>query len=206
MQFFNFFGTAFCHQMAERSFFWGSIQAPVCARCMGTTAGVCFGVWFLLLFRRKNGNQPFGTAVILLVALSFLPIAIDGVGSYLGFWESNNLRRMLTGVCAGYGIPSLFLLVANFQPTGKNDTPIYRNGKEPLGLLAVSVLYAFLVSVGAMPYIIAASISVMGIILLYGCFWFLILRTLIQNHRFPCFLAALLLGLCTVVVLASVIS
>lgn len=206
MHIFDFFGMAFCHQMAERSFFWGSIQAPVCARCMGTTAGICFGVLFLLLFGRKNGNQPFGTASIVLAGLSFLPIAIDGVGSYMGFWESNNLYRVVTGVLAGYGVPALFLLITNFQPTRENNIPIYRNTKEQVGLLLVSVLYALLLFMGVVPYVVAATISTIGIVLLYACFWFLIVRTVIQNRRFPCFLVALLLGLSTVLFLASIIS
>ncbi len=203
---FDFFGNAFCHQMAERSFFWGSIQAPICARCMGTTAGVCFGVWFLLLFHRKNGNQPFDNACTLLAALSFLPITIDGLGSYMGFWQSNNLYRVITGVTAGYGVPAIFLLMANFQPTGKNDMPIYHSIKEPLCLLLCALAYACLVYIGVVPYFVAATLSVMGIVLLYACFWFLLVRTLMQERRFPCFLTACVLGLCTAIILASIVS
>lgn len=93
MKVFDFFGSAVCHQMAERSFFWGSCQSPLCARCTAIEGGIVLGVIFLWLAGRKDGNRPFSPSGMVLAALSFLPIAIDGVGSYLGFWQSNNLLR-----------------------------------------------------------------------------------------------------------------
>ena len=104
MNVFDFFGSAVCHQMAERSFFWGSCQSPLCARCTAIEGGIILGVIFLWLAGRKDGNRPFSPSGVVLAALSFLPIAIDGVGSYLGFWQSNNLLRVLTGALAGYGL------------------------------------------------------------------------------------------------------
>lgn len=101
----------FCHQIAERSFFWRGYQVCYCHRCTAlyTTialAGLCCG---LLRPTRGLSNRLF--------ALLLLPMAIDGgwhllddliaaplrspdssVGS-LNFW-----LRMITGALAGLGL------------------------------------------------------------------------------------------------------
>lgn len=202
---FDFCGSAICHQMAERSFFPSGVQNPVCARCTGIEAGVVFGILFLWLAGRKNGNRPFSLGQILLAAFSFVPMAVDGVGSYLGFWESNNFLRVVTGAMAGYGIPALFLLVANFMPTQNNDLPIYRNWKEQIFLMLATIGYGILVWLNILPYWLVASLSVVGVICVYGCFWYLFLRLLTQKRKFPCMPAAILGGMGTVVMVGSLI-
>lgn len=202
---FDFCGSAICHQMAERSFFPSGIQNPVCARCTGIEAGVVFGILFLWLAKRKNGNRPFSLGQILLAAFSFVPMAVDGVGSYLGFWESNNFLRVVTGAMAGYGIPALFLLVSNFMPAQNNDLPIYRNLKEQILLMFVTIGYGILVWCNILPYWLVASLSVVGVIGVYGCFWYLFFRLLMQKRRFPCVSVSILGGIGTVVMVASLI-
>lgn len=205
MKLFDFFGSAVCHQMAERSFFWGSCQSPLCARCTAIEGGIVLGVIFLLLMRRKKGNHPFSASGIWLAALSFLPIAIDGVGSYLGFWQSNNLMRVLTGALAGYGLPGLFLLAGNFSPQKKNDQPIYKNTREQAALLLISVAYGLLVWLGVLPYLFVALVSAVGVVCFYGCFWFLVLRTAAAEKNFPCYGVSLAGGLLTVFVVATLV-
>jgi uncharacterized membrane protein len=38
---------------------------------------------------------------LLIILFSLAPIGVDGVGQLLGFWESTNLIRFLTGLLAG---------------------------------------------------------------------------------------------------------
>lgn len=205
MNVFDFFGSAVCHRMAERSFFWGSCQSPLCARCTAIEGGIILGVIFLWLAGRKDGNRPFSPSGMVLAALSFLPIAIDGVGSYLGFWQSNNLLRVLTGALAGYGLPGLFLLAANFSPAKDNRNPVYKNTGEQAGLLLAAVAYGLLAWLGILPYFLVAFVSAVGVVCFYGCFWFLILRTVTAGRRFPCFLLSLAGGLVTVFAVATIV-
>lgn len=205
MNVFDFFGSAVCHQMAERSFFWGNCQSPLCARCTAIEGGIILGVIFLWLAGRKDGNRPFSPSGMVLAALSFLPIAIDGVGSYLGFWQSNNLLRVLTGALAGYGLPGLFLLAANFSPAKENTNPVYKNTGEQIGLLLAAVAYGLLVWLGILPYFLVAIVSAVGVVCFYGCFWFLILRTVTAGKKFPCFSFSLAGGLFTVFVVATIV-
>lgn len=46
-----------------------------------------------------------------------LPLLIDGTGQYLGYFQSTNVRRLLTGILAGISTICLFRLayVLGFQ-------------------------------------------------------------------------------------------
>lgn len=88
-----------CHQLPERSFFYRGRQFPICARCTGILLGYIIGVLIAL----KYHHIPLGVLILLLV-----PLGIDGIAQYLGFWESTNIRRLFTGIAAG--IATDFLL------------------------------------------------------------------------------------------------
>ena len=61
MNVFDFFGSAVCHQMAERSFFWGSCQSPLCARCTAIEGGIVLGVIILMAGGEKRRKSPVFT-------------------------------------------------------------------------------------------------------------------------------------------------
>lgn len=82
----------FCHRIPNRSFFYKGKQFPLCARCTGILIGYFVGIAYLIIF--KNFSLPF-----LLILL--LPLLIDGIGQYVGFWVSTNTRRFITGILAG---------------------------------------------------------------------------------------------------------
>lgn len=68
----------------------------------------------------------------MLTALMILPIGIDGLGSYLGFWESSQLMRVLSGSLVGAVVPGFLLLAVNFDPAQGNKQPIYEHTTELL--------------------------------------------------------------------------
>ena len=90
-------GDILCHQKASRSLFINQNQLPFCSRCTAIWIGVAIGL-FLSLFLKINLTPRF--LGIFLICL--LPLAIDGFGQLLGFWESTNLIRILTGFPAGF--------------------------------------------------------------------------------------------------------
>lgn len=102
-----------CHQMPERSFFLGSYQFPLCARCTGIMLGRVLAVLlfpFVLL--------PLRTAHLVLPLL-MLPLPIDGLTQRFTKYESNNLKRVTTGILWGYSTVTLILtgivyLIAKF--------------------------------------------------------------------------------------------
>ena len=111
---------------------------PLCARCTGIYVGVLLAFCFLLLKRRMDAGRPFSKGQAMLTALMILPIGIDGLGSYFGFWESNQLLRVLSGSLVGAVVPGFLLLAVNFDPVQGNKQPIYEHTMELLLLLLLS--------------------------------------------------------------------
>lgn len=92
-----FFG---CHCRPERSFFYRGVQFPICARCTGELAGILLAVF------TWAAAHPGGAAAGLLL----VPLIADGLLQLRTAYESNNLRRLWTGILFGYGLTDLFLL------------------------------------------------------------------------------------------------
>ncbi len=86
-----------CHQIAERSFFIRGFQFPLCARCTGLLAGYIGAV-----FLYNCAVMPYWVYGILI-----LPMAIDGITQYVGWRESVQLLRFITGLLGGYGLLSI---------------------------------------------------------------------------------------------------
>lgn len=83
-----------CHQMKERSFHIKGKQMFVCSRCFGIIIGYIMITPILYLL-----NLHFGLLTILLM----IPLIIDGSLQYFRVIRSNNTRRFITGILAGYG-------------------------------------------------------------------------------------------------------
>lgn len=87
-----------CHQLAERSFSFRGIQFPLCARCTGILLG------FLLLgpiITVLTPGNPFLSLALIGV------MVLDGSLQFFGVFPSNNPRRLLSGLGAGYALCQL---------------------------------------------------------------------------------------------------
>ncbi len=89
-------GDILCHQKASRSFFINENQMPFCARCTAIWLGLCAGIGFMLFYK-----MPLDEKFFYLMVIGAVPIGIDGVGQLLGYWESTNLTRVITGLLIG---------------------------------------------------------------------------------------------------------
>ncbi len=101
---FRFF-SIFCHQLPWRSLFFDDIQSPVCARCASIYVFTAAGLLFLKL--RGYGAREFRMSWLLL-ALLLAPTAVDGTTQMLGWRESTNALRLITG--APYGLAYAYAL------------------------------------------------------------------------------------------------
>lgn len=171
---------------------------PLCARCTGIYVGVLLAFCFLLLKRRMDAGRPFSKGQAMLTALMILPIGIAGLGSYFGFWESNQLLRVLSGSLVGAVVPGFLLLAVNFDPVQGNKQPIYEHTMELLLLLLLSAGLGFGLWLGLPLVGVLAVASVLGEIFLWGSFVWLLLKNLCGRKRLPFWqisLAAAFLGL-----------
>ena len=121
----------------------------------------------------------------ILTAASILPVGIDGVGSYLGFWESSQFLRILTGSIVGVILPGFLLLAGNFEPNGKNEALLYEKTTELLLLKAVSVGFGFCLLAGLPLYAVSAVCSIAGEVLLWGGILWLLLKNILKNRKLP---------------------
>lgn len=185
MNIFDFIGSAVCHQMAERSFILDGMKFPVCARCTGIYSGIFFSMIFFLIFGRLKGNKTYTTGQMLLGACAFIPISIDGFFSYLGFWESTQLLRVVTGALAGSSLCGFLLLGANFDVSGKNMRPIFRSVKEQILIMGITLVWGFLLWLNIGIYIIASGVIILGIICFWTDFVYLILKSIVGNKKLP---------------------
>ena len=91
-----------CHQITERSFFYKNYQFPLCARCTGIFIGELIIAPVIIFVVGFND---------IYVNLAFLTImAIDGSLQYLNILASTNIRRLITGLMAGFAMTGLFFI------------------------------------------------------------------------------------------------
>lgn len=93
----------FCHRIPERSFFIGSHQFPVCARCTGAYLGIA--IMILVYF---SIPMPFNLDMIFLSFILAIPAVVDGVTQLFNFRVSNNGLRVITGFLLGVAIVIFF--------------------------------------------------------------------------------------------------
>lgn len=179
-------GSAVCHQMAERSLLFEGMQMPLCARCTGIYTGVFFAFCFFFLKKRITEGNSFSLVQAILTGLAILPVGIDGVGSYLGFWESSQLMRIFSGSLVGAVVPGFLLLAGNFDPKKGKEQPIYDKTAELLFLMLVSVGSGLCLWAGFPLGGIGASVSVAGEVLLWGGLVWLILKNLLKDIEILC--------------------
>lgn len=90
-----------CHQRRDRSFCWRGWQFPICARCTGVLLSYLTAIPIYLAFG--------GSWHLSLIAMTIM--LADWLIQYLEIKESTNLRRLLTGICGGYGIMTAQILI-----------------------------------------------------------------------------------------------
>lgn len=95
----NFGARLGCHQRPDRSFSYKGYQFPVCARCTGVIIGEFISIIAILCTLKIS---------LIYALVLVLPLAIDGGVQYINVWKSNNLRRVITGILAGFGLTYVY--------------------------------------------------------------------------------------------------
>ena len=131
-----------------------------------------------------QAGKPLSLQQAVVTGTAILPVGLDGVGSYLGFWESSQLMRVLTGSLVGAIVPGFLLMAGNFDPKRENRTPIYEKTAEILLLLAGTVFFGLCLWLGLL-LPIGAVFSVVGEVLLWGGLVWLVLKNLLRASKIP---------------------
>jgi uncharacterized membrane protein len=96
-------GDVACHQRADRSFSLGGNQMPFCSRDLAIYVMIAVGLGACALPRSRAARaavlMPWWGYFVLLA-----PIAVDGGAQAVLGWESDHLRRLITGGLAGLAV------------------------------------------------------------------------------------------------------
>ena len=139
-------GFAICHQRMDRLLLFGGRPLFVCARDTGLFVSF-FGLLLALSFLRgeKRAGMPPPVVGLLCIA-GVLFLAWEGLTGYLGWRESTNLLRFLSGAAGGAGLAVPLAALVNREVWG-GDVSRRVMGKPSdflsasAVLLAASVLY-----------------------------------------------------------------
>jgi uncharacterized membrane protein len=148
--FLNWMGFGLCHQLPERSYFAGGLQAPVCVRDTGIYIG--FVIALAIISAAHRGERPRGFPRAHVWATMGLALAFmgwDGVTSYAGLRETTNALRLLTGLGVGFSAAALVVPMLNDElwkvpGVGRVLDPTWRYGVWvagiPLGFVTVGAI------------------------------------------------------------------
>jgi len=89
-----------CHKIPSRSFFYRGKQFPICSRCTGLFIGYVIGIVCLIL----SIFMPFLIIKFWITLILIIPTVVDGSIQYFTNYESNNLKRLMTGILSGIGV------------------------------------------------------------------------------------------------------
>lgn len=163
---FNLVGSLICHQLPSRSLYAGNMVLPVCARDTGIYAGIFTGTLFLILFRRLKAQKPPGTAVSVFMCVFMLPMILDGLLSYMGIIETNNMIRLFTGALFGLPIPFFLVPAAHFSIYGDNNKAVLKNAVELALTYGATLILCILLLKGLVPYVAAGLIFISSFLFL----------------------------------------
>lgn len=143
-----------CAQQPTHSYYLGEARLPFDARMTGIYSGFALTCAYLLARGRWRAANLTQLRVVILLGLLILPLAVDGVNSFLKdievpyLYEPRNLLRTFTGLLLGTSLASfVWLLVGQtaFRPTEKSGQPIWTGIGDVL--LAIGLQLSLLVVV-----------------------------------------------------------
>ena len=108
-----FLGSAFCHQIPERSYFLGDLQMPLCARCIGLQLGFLLASLFMWTGARKFASGMPDPKVLAVLTILFISGILGAILSYAGLGGSGNLERTISGLLIGIPLPFVVVPLLN---------------------------------------------------------------------------------------------
>lgn len=180
---FHFFTRIVCHQIEERSFVVEGAVLPVCARCTGIYMGFGVMMMYFLFQKRLYRNEIGSFRRILLTALFFLPISIDGFFSYIGWIESTNIRRLITGTLAGCSLPLFLIFSGNIEVENMEERQEIISWKEQMMLLGLIGLLGYFIMMEQGFYVGYSGLIVFGVGSLFASIFYILLRQISQATK-----------------------
>lgn len=168
----HFFGRAICHQLEERSLTVSGEVLAVCARDTGIYIGIFSTFIYLQFFKRKQNITIPSIKVSFLLLILLVPLIVDGLGSYIHLFESNNPRRLLTGIAFGLVLPYFTYPLLSKKHLKDDSVPVISKIQDFIVPLVVSVILGYLFYLGRSSHIVLD-----GFIIVTAIGWFSLLAS-----------------------------
>jgi uncharacterized membrane protein len=182
----TFLGSAFCHQIPDRSYALGDLQMPLCARCIGIQFGFLLSSIFLWSgARRFASGMPDRRALLVLSAL-FLVGALEAILSYSGLSESDNLRRTVSGLLIGTPTPFVVVPLLNkILFAGRNDRALFKNPLDWAWLGIIFMIGGAAILLATYNIALFYAVSILGIagIFVFSLTIITLLVTILMDRR-----------------------
>ncbi|MCL2024780.1 MAG: DUF2085 domain-containing protein [Coriobacteriia bacterium] len=164
-------GTFLCHQLPERSFAFGGVQFPVCARCTGMYTGLILAL--IILFVLYRGAQRCGwpsLPYLTFAVIAVIAIVLDWTTTFLGLRSGSNELRLLTGTMLGVALsyPIYTMLVDSLVKNSVRERPLVALRDVLLWLAAVPAALAWVYLSGLVLGPFAALVQVAFILVTFG--------------------------------------
>lgn len=144
--FLQWLGYGLCHQLADRSFFGGGLQVPVCARDTGIYMGFVIGLLVLYLGHRGKRPSELPPWRSMIIIGAFLGIMVlDGLTSYAGLRTTTNDLRLFTGLTAGFALSALTLPLLNSEVWHSSDYERVLGTPRAVAVFVLALPLAFVV-------------------------------------------------------------
>ncbi|MEH6993005.1 DUF2085 domain-containing protein [Neobacillus drentensis] len=175
----HFFGRAICHQLEERSLQVSGEVLAVCARDTGIYIGIISTLIYLHFSKRKQSITIPSIKVSFLLLMFLVPLMIDGLGSYSHLFDSNNPRRLVTGIAFGFVLPYFIYPLLSKKNLEHGCVAVLSKSKDLFIPLMLSVFLGVLVYLGQPSHVVLDSfiiVSVIGWFSLLASFLFPFIR------------------------------
>ena len=103
-----------CHQLPERSFYWGAAQFAVCARCTGIYIGAALATVAAAAVEpvRLMRLRPWVRALLVAGAA---PTIVTVLTEWAGVWAPSHAVRLVTGLPLGGSVMATVALTLNYE-------------------------------------------------------------------------------------------
>jgi len=120
-----------CHQLPERSFYWGAVQFAVCSRCTGIYVGAAIAAVGAAAFdpARVAALRPHVRALLVAGAA---PTAVTVLAEWLGAWAPSHAVRLAAGLPLGASVLAIVAVAIAGRPVLQDVPPPRSGGKKTL--------------------------------------------------------------------------
>jgi len=185
-------GYAVCHQITVRTYVFGDLVMPLCARCSGQYLGAMAGFFMALVWGRLRASGLPSRGIMITLVVFLAVWAFDGINSYVYLITSqpflytpHNVLRLITGMLQGVAVSMFFLPFFNQAFWREPDPRPVLTGWRDLGLLLLlTAILALAVNSRWTPlFYPLALLSVAGVFLLLSLVGMLVVVLLFRAEN-----------------------